>query len=161
MLTKNIREKGKFIAVILSLTFSIGLYAKNIEITNRTTKYSKAVSLSGKDLFKGLMFYSGKAADLTEISAQQKKLMSRLDTKLQNEYSLIQDQILNVLEAKDSKYFDKFKKSINSGNHILIQNAIKSSSNDIRNIAAKLYNIDITGNTSADNLATKMLANSK
>ena len=161
MIIKTIRQKSKIVVIMLCFTFSLGSFARNKEILDSAENYSKFSSFTGKDLFKGIMFYSGKAADLTEISVQQKKLMSNLDSKLQKDYSLIQEQILNVLEAQNPNYFNEFKKKFTSGNHNLVQSTVKSSSSDIRIIAAKLYNIDISGNTSADNLAKKMLTNSK
>ena len=159
MITKFIRKKSGTIGVLLTIALSSSIYAKNNLKFKISENNIKASNIEGKELFKGIMFYSGKAADLTEISKQQKKIMDKLNPNLKENYSLLQEQIIKILEAKNPNYFTDFKKNITSGNHYLVLNTIKNSSNDLKEVTAKLYNIDISGNM--NDLTKKALNNSK
>ncbi|WP_291152582.1 hypothetical protein [Flavobacterium sp. UBA7680] len=129
-------KKILFVAGILILFISC---EENDHYTENSTESLK--SYTGKELFKGILFAEGDVADLLQNIKQSYSYyeINQIDVDHKNDSDNKINYLLNSIENKNSHYFDEFKQSITSKDHIRIRQALANGSELVYNTALDLY----------------------
>ena len=158
-----IKKKKKKIAFLLSFIILFISCSKDNLVQNELGEESpnKLSKFSGEDIFNGIIFYEGEVAKIFPTTHEQTVIKTKLNSDILKKLHKVQSDIIDVLKAKDPEYFTNFKNIITTGNHLTIRNQLMQSSMDIREVASKLHNLDISKRMTAENLANKLYVNSR
>ena len=89
-----------------------------------------ANKFTGQELFKGIFFGQGSVVErLPSLSARPKieSIISK-ESNLYHEYIALQDFVIKYIEDTDAPFFERFRASMQGGNHLLIQESIIQAS---------------------------------
>lgn len=96
---------------------------------------------SGRELFEGILLAKGNVANLLQPIRQSYSYyeINNIDDNYKKDFDNKANDILNFIESGNPYYFDNFKKSITSKNHIEIRETLTNSSQLIYNSALDLF----------------------
>jgi len=114
------------LVLVSSLFFSF----KPVEKANNSV-----ASLNGKELFAGIFFGNGQVAKL--LPETQHIFGAVQKSKLQNNSEIVQSTILNELEKKDPNFMTDFKKDIESGDRLKIQQTLFETSKKVIDVLSE------------------------
>lgn len=166
MKTKNSKQfVQRILSFIVLLSFSFSLYADyrlRYDLVEKETFKTKEAT--GVDLFKGLLFSTGTSASLTTYNTSQKSKLEKQGYRFQEKLGIVQDQIIDVIQAEDPTYFSDFKNDITSKNHVAISKKLEKAKEHVYEVSSRLYGNTVSSrNESAlsKNLLDQMIENSR
>lgn len=158
----KIRINQKLVAIFLMFTLSVGTYARHLIVNKGLDKLQYITNtVDAENLFKGIMFYSGEVANAIPIANYENEIISNLNPRLQKQYQVMQNQIVEVLKAKNPFYFEDFKNDVFLKNHDRLLRRLISASNDIKEVMIRIYGVDVSHNISLEELSKKIEYDSK
>lgn len=126
----KIATKLSFPLCLLLLTFTSCSNEKkdisNVVVGTGTTLRTAIKLYSGKDLFKGIFFQRGPVSkQISDIFTYQTNMYDFTQSDEEKNAAVrIQDEVILQIEKKSPSFMNEFGRKIQSGDHLLVMNAI-------------------------------------
>jgi hypothetical protein len=131
---------GKMKLITIILTILLLVSCSNDSSSNVADSTSKIDNgISGKEYFRGIVLGYGEIAEqIPEINDYLKVSLYVTDLKDYESITSFNDKIIDRMEKVNPSFFAQFKKDMESGNHISVQNAIKDAADFFSGIRSNL-----------------------
>jgi hypothetical protein len=132
---KTIRKHIKFYSLLFATAILFYSF-KDVDVIVEKTKINQQ---SGKEIFKSVFFALGDTANKIDVFKKQVETFNNFDANTKTEAYKQIDKLITEIDSKNPTYFDSFKSSIMSGNHLEIEKAIEEGGQKIYDHAPAVF----------------------
>ena len=124
------------LALALSLfIFNLGVGPLAAETRGRAVAHAPGSAADGEELFRGIFFASGPAADVMGDVWSAPEAQKTIAAMHAPEAVAIQNRVVDALRADNSLYFERFSNEMRSGDQIRVEAAVREAGTRLKTLA--------------------------